>query len=64
MSFTFFVSILYSAGTLAGISSCLKVVFHSVKIPRGQKVTPDLRTEHAQWGHFKNRTEKNEREKS
>ena len=35
VSFTFFVSILYSAGTLAGISSCFKVVFHSVKISAG-----------------------------
>ena len=34
-----------------------------LKFPRGQKIPPDFRDEHAQSWHLKNRSEKDEREK-
>ena len=45
----------------------LNVVLRSfsiqLKFPRGQKISPDFRTEHAQLWHLKNRAEKDERKK-
>ena len=35
-----------------------------LKFPRGQKIQPDIRTEHAQSRHLRNRAEKDERKSS
>ena len=43
--------------------STVKVDFHSVKFPRGQKMQPDFSTGHVSSLHFKNRAEKNVRKK-
>ena len=47
----------------SGFTFSLSSFSIQLKLPRGQKIPPDFRNEHAQSSHSKNHTEKEERKK-